>query len=152
MKRTKNIAVVGASVADPQLAELAYAVGCEIARHEWILVCGGLGGVMEAASRGASEAGGTTIGILPGYDHSEGSRFLSIVIPTGLGHARNAVIAAAADGMIAVGGEYGTLSEIAFGLKLGKPVAALESWGMVKGVITVSSAEEAVIALKKHIA
>lgn len=130
MKEAGNlyISVIGHSLAEGQHAELAYAVGEEIARRGHILVCGGLGGVMEAASRGARNAGGITVGILPGADRSRANRWLSVSIPTDMGHARNAIIALSGDAIIALRGGYGTLSEMAFGLKMGKPVIGLESW------------------------
>ncbi len=106
-------------------------------------MCGGLGGVMEAACRGAKEAGGTTIGILPGTDRAAANRFVDFAIPTGLGEARNALVVRAADALIAVGGAYGTLSEIAFALKAGKPVAGLGTWD-VDGVTVADSPEAAV--------
>ncbi|MEE8483156.1 MAG: TIGR00725 family protein [Nitrospinota bacterium] len=155
MNRPWNIAVIGAGTADESTAGLAYEVGRLIAAEKWILVSGGLGGVMEAASKGARENGGTAVGILPGYSHSDGNRFLTISIPTGLGHARNAVIAAAANGLIAIGGEYGTLSEAALGLKMGKPVVvvkAIESWGNVKGIIKASTPEKAINIIKENLA
>jgi uncharacterized protein (TIGR00725 family) len=98
---------------------------------------------MEAACRGAKDAGGTTIGILPGADRGAANQFVDFAIPTGLGEARNALVARSADGLIAVGGAYGTLSEIAFALKAGKPVAGLGSWD-VDGVTVVDSPEAAV--------
>jgi hypothetical protein len=122
----------GADNPQDEIQKLAYEVGLGIAAQGWNLVCGGLGGVMEAAARGAAENGGTTIGILPGYRHDEANPHIKIAIPTGLGHARNAVIAACADGLIAVGGEHGTLSEIALGLKLGKPVVDITVPGIRK--------------------
>ncbi|MFQ5432789.1 MAG: TIGR00725 family protein [Nitrospinota bacterium] len=155
MNRTKNIAVVGAgggSAVDSLIIETAYEVGREIASMNWTLICGGLGGVMEAASRGASENGGVAIGILPGYDHSDGNPYLNFVIPTGLGHARNAVIAAASEGMVALGGRHGTISEVALALKMGKPVAAILFPAAVEGVISVSTAREAITALKNRLA
>lgn len=155
MNRTKNIAVVGAGggrTIDSRIIETAYEVGREIAAMNWTLICGGLGGVMEAASRGASENGGVAIGILPGYDRSDGNPYLNFVIPTGLGHARNAVIAAAADGMVALGGGHGTLSEVALALKMGKPVAAIQFPAAVEGVISVSTPLEAITALKNRLA
>lgn len=155
MNRTKNIAVVGAGgnrTIDSGIIETAYEVGREIAAMNWTLICGGLGGVMEAASRGASENGGVAIGILPGYDHSDGNRYLNFIIPTGLGHARNAVIAAAADGMIALGGHHGTISEVALALKMGKPVAAIRFPADIEGIVSVSTPQEAVTALKKSLA
>lgn len=93
-------------------------------------MCGGLGGVMEAASRGAHEAGGIAVGILPGADRSHANKWLTIALPTDMGHARNALVALAGDAIIAICGGYGTLSEIAFGLKMGKPVVGLESWDL----------------------
>jgi len=108
-----------------EIETLAYETGRAVAAEGWNLICGGLEGVMEAAARGANDNGGTTIGILPGHRHDEANPHINIAIPTGLGHARNAVIAVSADAMIAVGGEHGTLSEIALGLKLGKPVVDL---------------------------
>ena len=122
------IAVVGGAQCSEEEYRIAYDVGTEIARHQAVLICGGGSGVMEAASKGASEAGGCSIGILPGDDSIQGNRFLSYAVATGLGEARNAVIARTADLMIAVGGEYGTLSEIALALKMGKPVIVLNSW------------------------
>ena len=110
-----------------------------------MLVGGGLGGVMEAACRGASEAGGVTVGILPGDDRSAANRFVEVSIPTGLGEARNALVVRSADALVAVGGGYGTLSEIAFALKAGKPVVGLRSWE-IEGVRPVESPEQAVSA------
>ncbi|HOB86254.1 MAG TPA: TIGR00725 family protein [Bacillota bacterium] len=121
------LAVVGASRCDRETAVLAEAVGAEIASRGGVLLCGGGGGVMEAASRGAKNAGGMVIGILPGEER-RGNPFLTLALPTGLGEGRNAVLARAADALIAVGGEYGTLSEIALGLKMGKPVIGLHTW------------------------
>ena len=93
-----------------------------------MVVCGGLSGVMEAACRGAHEAGGTTVGILPGADRSAANPWVDVAVPTGLGEARNALVVRAADAVLAVGGEYGTLSEIAFALKAGKPVVGVGTW------------------------
>jgi uncharacterized protein (TIGR00725 family) len=107
------------------------------------LVCGGLGGVMEAACRGAKGAGGTTIGILPGSERAAANAFVDVAVPTGLGEARNALVVRAADAVIAVGGGYGTLSEIALALKAGKPVVGLGSWD-IEGVVSVPGAAAAV--------
>lgn len=124
------ISVIGHSVCDVEGVELAYEVGREIASRGHILVCGGLTGVMEGASRGAHDAGGISIGILPGPDRSHANRWLTASIPTDMGHARNALVALAGDSIIAICGGYGTLSEIAFGLKMGKPVVSLRSWDL----------------------
>lgn len=122
------ISVIGSSECDRRLCDLAYAVGREVARRGHVLVCGGLGGVMDEAARGAHDAGGTAVGILPGPDRSHASRWLTVAIPTDMSHARNTIVARSGDAIIAVGGGYGTLSEIAFGLKMGKPVVGLETW------------------------
>ncbi|MDD1683914.1 MAG: TIGR00725 family protein [Methanoregula sp.] len=136
-----QIAVIGAVDADPQETETADAVGALVAKHGAVLVCGGLGGVMEAACRGAKEAGGTTVGILPGTEG--GNPYLDIIIRTGLGHARNILVVLSADAVIAVGGSYGTLSEIAFALRTGRPVYGINTWD-IEGVVSCSSPEEAV--------
>jgi uncharacterized protein (TIGR00725 family) len=108
-----------------------------------VLICGGLGGVMEAACRGAKQTGGTTVGILPGDDRSAANPYVDIVIPTGLGEARNAIVVRSADALIAIGGAYGTLSEIAFALKAGKRVVGLGTWE-VEGVLAGGSPAAAV--------
>jgi uncharacterized protein (TIGR00725 family) len=118
-------------------------VGRLLAEGGAAVVCGGLGGVMEAACRGAKSAGGATIGILPGADRAAANPFVDVAVPTGLGEARNALVVRAADGVIAVGGGYGTLSEIAFALKAGKRVVGIGSWD-VDGVEPAGSPEEAV--------
>lgn len=124
------ISVVGASECGEGLMRIAYEVGAEVARHGHVLVCGGLAGVMEAAAHGARDAGGVSIGILPGAERSQANKWLTVSIPTDLGHARNAVVALSADALIAVGGGYGTLSEVAFGLKMHKPVVGMETWDL----------------------
>jgi uncharacterized protein (TIGR00725 family) len=95
-------------------------------------VCGGLGGVMEAACRGATGAGGLTVGILPGLDRGAANRFVGVAVPTGLGEARNALVVRMADAVVAVDGEYGTLSEIALALKAGKPVVGVATWELAR--------------------
>lgn len=122
------VAVIGSANCTPHQAELAERVGRLIAERGVVLVCGGRGGVMEAACRGAESAGGTTIGILPGSDKREGNPHLTIAIPTGLGEARNALVARAGQAVIAIGGAYGTLSEIALALEAGRRVVGLGTW------------------------
>ena len=122
------VGVVGSGEAATPHAEVAEWVGRSLADRGAIVVTGGLGGVMEAASRGAREAGGTTVGILPGPDRSAANPYVDVAIPTGLGEARNALVARAADALIAVGGSWGTLSEIALALRAGKRVVGLRSW------------------------
>lgn len=124
----RYVGVVGAGVASPEEERIAHAVGGSLARAGYAVVCGGLGGVMEAACRGAKEAGGTTIGVLPGDDRAEANRWVDVVIPSGLGEARNAIVVRTAEAIIAIGGEFGTLSEIALALKLGRPVVGLATW------------------------
>jgi uncharacterized protein (TIGR00725 family) len=136
-----QIAVIGHAQATPGEYEAAYATGRMIAGNDAVLVCGGLGGVMEAACRGAKEAGGTTVGILPGMEG--GNPYLGITIRTGLGHARNVLVVLSADAVIAVGGSHGTLSEIAIALKTGRPVYGINTWD-IEGVIPCSSPEDAV--------
>jgi hypothetical protein len=120
-------------------------VGRLLAERGAMVVCGGLGGTMEAACRGAREAGGTTLGLLPGLDRSAANPFVSVAVPTGLGEARNALVVRAADAVIALGGGYGTLSEIALALKAGKRVVGLRTWD-IDGVLAVEDAEAAVAA------
>ena len=136
------IGVIGASRCSAEIAELAEAVGREIGRRGAVLVCGGLGGVMEFASKGAKEAGGLTIGILPGTSKEEANCHIDIPIVTGMGHARNIVIAHSSDSIIAISGEHGTLSEIAIGLKLEKTVIGLNTWD-IEGVLRAKTAAEA---------
>ena len=152
------ISVIGAGECASELALLAQEVGSLIAQRGHLLVCGGLGGVMDAAAHGASVAGGTVIGILPDEDRARASRWLTVSIPTGMGQARNALVAAAGDAVIAVGGGYGTLSEIGFALKLGRPVVGLETWELDSsrtgsgGVLKASSPRDAVDLAERHAA
>lgn len=140
------VAVVGTGEADETLYEQAREVGRLVAERGGTVVCGGLGGVMEAASRGAVEAGGVAIGILPDEDRLRANRYLSYSVATGFGHARNLAVVCSGDVVVAVGGEYGTLSEIGLAKKVGRVVVALSSWELGGDVIEVSSPEEAVAA------
>jgi len=126
--RKKIISVIGAGVCNDDIGKLAEEVGRRIAEEGAILLCGGLGGVMEHAARGAKSAGGMTIGIIPTYDPANANPFIDIPILTGLGHARNVIVVSSADAVISVGGEYGTLSELAIALKLGRPTVGLKTW------------------------
>jgi uncharacterized protein (TIGR00725 family) len=127
-RRQPLVAVCGASNALPEDVRDAAEVGRLLVATDCIVVCGGLGGVMEAVARGVHDAGGTCIGLLPGIDATDAAEAVSIAIPTGLGEMRNALIARCTAGMIAIGGAFGTLSEIGFALRLGRPVAALRTW------------------------
>lgn len=131
VSRALTIAVVGAGTPAPTTDLLAEEVGRRVAEAGALVVCGGLGGVMAAACRGAVEAGGTTVGILPGEDPSGANPWVRVAVPTGLGELRNGLVVRAADALVAVGGEYGTLSEIALALKLGRPVVGLGTWRLI---------------------
>lgn len=126
------IGVIGEQDCPADLAALAEQVGAEIARRGAVLVCGGMGGVMAAAARGAKAAGGLTVGILPGGDRSEANPYVDIPIVTNLGEARNSIVVRTSEALVAVGGSYGTLSEIAFALKLGIPVVGLWTWRLAR--------------------
>ncbi|MFP3868532.1 MAG: TIGR00725 family protein [Desulfobacteraceae bacterium] len=138
------LAVIGGGRVAPGVAAMACEVGREIARQGGILLCGGLGGVMAAAARGVQEAGGISIGILPGPDRQAANPFLTYSIVTDLGHARNVLLAHSADALIAVDGSYGTVSEAAIALKLGKAVITLEVDWELPGLRPARSPQEAV--------
>jgi hypothetical protein len=139
----KIIAVIGGRRTEKSLLDEAEEVGRLIAKRGAVLLCGGLGGVMEAASRGAQSEGGITVGILPHNDAKKANQYIGIAIATGMGIGRNIIIARSANAVIAVGGEYGTLSEIAFALQMDKPVVGIRTWN-IKGVIPAENAIEAV--------
>jgi uncharacterized protein (TIGR00725 family) len=128
MRAQIHVAVIGAAVCDEQVAATARKVGRQVALQGAVLICGGRGGVMEAACQGAQEVGGTTVGILPGTDRREANPYVDLAIATGLGEARNAIIVRTADAIVAVSGGYGTLSEIGLALKMGRPVVGLDTW------------------------
>ena len=148
IRKRIRIAVIGGSRPGRQAVDNAYEVGRLIARAGGMVVCGGLGGVMEAACRGAREEGGLTVGILPGGSPADANPWVDLPIATGLGYTRNALVVMNADAVVAVDGEYGTLSEIAYGKIHGKKVVGLATWD-VKGVEIAATPEEAVgMALK----
>jgi len=149
--RNTIVAVIGAGVCEPGVSEQAYEIGQGLAAAGFAVVTGGLGGVMAAASRGAREAGGTVIGIVPGADPAGANDAVQWVIATGMGDARNAILANTAAAFIAVAGSYGTLSEIAFALRRGKPVITLGSWDVDPQLIAVSTPEQAVRELVSRI-
>jgi len=127
-KDAVHIGVIGAGKCAKKLRDQAYAVGAAIAEENAVLVCGGLKGVMEAAARGAKDGGGTTIGIIPGTDRGDANAFCDIVIPTGMGEARNVLVIQASDAVISLHGKYGTISEMAFALKMKKPLVSPVTW------------------------
>jgi uncharacterized protein (TIGR00725 family) len=140
------VAVVGSGSATGELYGLAREVGRLIAERGGIVVCGGLSGVMEAAARGAAEVGGTAIGILPDEDRRRANEYLTYSVATGMGHARNLAVICSGEVIVAIGGEYGTLSEIGLARKVGRSVVALESWELPGHTVVASSPEEAVDA------
>ncbi len=147
------VGVIGGQFCSEEESRVAFELGRLLAERGAVIVCGGLGGVMEAACKGAREGGGTTIGILPGPFRSDANPYVDHAIATDMGQARNAIIVRTADAVVAVGGEYGTLSEIAMALKMGKKVVAISSWEIAnKGVpdekiVRASGPAEAVEAL-----
>jgi len=141
---TVIVGVIGSMLAGEEHYRQAMEIGRLAATRGALVLTGGLGGVMEAACRGAKEAGGLTVGILPGYDQSDANPYVDIPVVTGLNHARNIIVVRSSSVLIAVGGEYGTLSELAFALKLGKPVIGLDSWDVGEGIIKAASPDDAV--------
>lgn len=151
------ISVIGGGTCTPAEHALAREVGRLVAEEGATLVCGGLSGVMEAASRGAREAGGTTIGILPGHDRAAANPYLDHVVTTGMGHARNLAVVSSGDAVIAIGGGYGTLSEIGLAATLGRPVVVLGGWRLEneaapQAVSYAASAAEALRLVRKALA
>ena len=138
-----QIGVIGGATCSAEIYGIAREVGGEVARNGFSLVCGGLGGVMEAACRGAKEAGGITIGIIPTADKRDANPYCDLIIPTGLGHARNVLVVYASDALVAVDGETGTLSEIAIALKVGKPIVGIKTWELEGRVPLAQGGHEA---------
>ncbi len=138
------IGVIGASKCEGKINRLAFEVGRLIGRAGFGLVNGGLGGVMEASAEGCRAGGGLTVGILPGLDAGSANPYIDVVIPTGLGDMRNALIVRAAEALIAIGGSFGTLSEIALGLKASKAVIGLLTWEVSEEVLVAATPEEAI--------
>jgi uncharacterized protein (TIGR00725 family) len=150
--KNKFIAVIGNSKASAQEIKLAEEIGREIAQNGAVLVCGGLDGVMEAACRGATTEGGLTVGILPGTSRNDANEYVQIPVVTGIGYARNMIVVKSAQAVIAVGGSYGTLTEIGFALKNGIPVIGLNTWELSqkgKSDNSIMRAENAADAVNK---
>ena len=141
--RKKIVSVIGGHSCNKEVEQLAQNLGEKLAKVVDILVCGGLSGTMKAVCSGFKVAGGLTIGVLPGYDKNDANAFVDISIPTGMGLARNVLVVKSADVVVALPGEMGTLSEIAYCLQFGIPVISLNSWD-IKGVIKVKTVDEAV--------
>jgi len=149
MEHSEYIGIIGAGECSKTIYELARELGNEIGEKGWSLVCGGLKGVMEGAARGCYEAGGTTIGILPGMDRRSANPYIRIAIPTGLGDGRNLLVVRASDILVAVAGSYGTLSEISLALKIERPVIGLETWKDIPGVRYVKDVKEAIKVIRE---
>lgn len=144
MPRALVLTVIGAGDAPEEVCAMAREVGREIASRGAVLINGGRGGVMRAAAEGARLAGGHTIGILPSYDRDSANEFIEFVVATGMGEARNAIIVASSDAIIAMPGEGGTLAEIGFAKKFGKPIIALNSWPEIEGLHRADAPRQAV--------
>ncbi len=136
--------IIGAGICKPDKAQVAESIGAMVAKRGGVLYCGGLGGVMEAAAKGAYEAGGVTVGILPGSKASDANPYIRVPVVTGMGHARNVILVRSCEVLIAVSGSHGTLSEIALALKMWKPVVGFDTWPNLPDVHYVSGPEEAV--------
>jgi len=148
----KTVSVIGDSTAAPEskLYKVAYRAGRLIAKKGYAVVCGGMFGIMEGVAKGAKEAGGITVGILPGYNPEESNSFIEIKLPTGLGHARNVIVVSSSTTVIAVGGGYGTLSELGHALKLGKKVIGYKTWS-VEGIENYEAVEEFLNAIDSNL-
>lgn len=144
MERPHHIGIIGTGTCPDTTYQLARNLGFEIGKRGWLLICGGLGGVMEGAARGCAEAGGLTVGLLPGLTKQSANPFIRIPIPTGLGDGRNLLVVRASDVVVAIAGGYGTLSEIALALKINKPVIGLDTWKEISGIHYVTDHREAI--------
>ncbi len=144
MNSAKYVGVIGAGECTDLTYKMAQNLGFEIGKRSWILVCGGLGGVMEAAAKGCFEAGGMTLGILPGSKRNSANPYIRIALPTALGEGRNLLVVRASDVLVSIAGGYGTLSEIALALKARKPVIGLETWKHIQGIQYVSHPDEVI--------
>ena len=140
-KRKFLVSVIGGHKCDDKASDLAHNIGMVVAEEGAVLVCGGLKGIMEAACRGAKQAGGLTVGIIPGENKDDANEFVDVVIATGMGYSRNTLVAGTPDMVVALPGEYGTLSEIAFALNAGIPVYGFGTWD-IDGVNGLGSLEE----------
>ena len=141
--RKPVIAVIGAGKCSRKLRDMAADIGRYVAENGGVVRCGGLGGIMEGAARGAKEAGGTTIGIIPSENKADANQFIDYVIPTGFGQARNVLVVRAADAIVALPGKFGTLSEMAFALVSGKPIVSVQAWKLGEEILQVEDPIEA---------
>ena len=150
MRQKIIISVIGGHEANPEIEKLAYSVGKKVAEAGAVLVCGGLDGVMSAAARGAQEAGGLTLGLLPGKEKKAANPYIDIALPTSIGYARNAIVVCSADIVVALPGSHGTRSEISYAIVFGRPVIDLGHWE-IEGMIRVKNLKEAEKKIKELI-
>jgi len=150
MDQNYHVGVVGSGTSTQELYSLARQIGHEIGKRGWTLICGGLGGIMEGASRGCFEAGGMTVGLLPGLRKEQANPYIRLPIPTGLGEGRNLLVVRAADILVAISGGHGTLSEIALALKTGKKVVGIRSFENIEGVIRAATPEDVLQILEDN--
>ncbi|MEW5796797.1 MAG: TIGR00725 family protein [Candidatus Zixiibacteriota bacterium] len=143
VERKPIIAIVGAGKCSKKLRDKAALVARHVVKSGGVIVCGGMGGIMEGAARGAWEGGGVSIGLLPSEDRSDANKFITFAIPTGFGEARNLMVIRAADAVVAFPGKYGTLSEMAFALKIGKPLISIAAWKLGDEIIQIDDAVQA---------
>lgn len=148
--RKKIVGVIGGHKCTRAVEQLAQNLGENLAKVVKVLVCGGLSGTMEAVCKGFKSKGGLTIGVIPGYDKEEANPYIDIIIPTGLGLARNVVVVKSADIIVALPGEAGTLSEIAYALQFGIPVISLKSW-VIPGVKKTETVKEVILEIKRQL-
>ena len=147
-----HIGVIGAGECSPEIYHQANELGHLIGKNDWVLFCGGLGGVMEGAAKGCYQSGSITVGILPGKEKDSANPFITRPIATGLGEGRNLLVVRASDVVVAIAGGYGTLSEIGFALKIGKPVVGLKTWPGIDGIDYVETPEQAIAIVIKYTA
>ena len=145
------IGIIGSGICSSAVYSLAENMGAEIGRRGWTLVCGGLGGVMEGASKGCFENGGLTVGILPGFTKESANPYIKVPVPTGLGDGRNLLVVRASDVLVAISGGYGTLSEIAMALKMNKKLIGLQTWKHIEGIRHVYNTVDAVQEIEKEL-
>ena len=143
------IAVIGAGECDEEVYNQATELGQLLGESDFAVICGGLGGVMEAVCKGAKSVNGTTIGVLPGNESDEANEYIDIPIATGMGIGRNIILIRSAKAIIAVNGKYGTLSEIAYALQLNKPVIGLNTWDVSENIVKVNTPNQAVLKVKE---
>ena len=152
MNNKSYIAVIGAGDCSAEHYSIAYELGCYIGRKGWVLVCGGLGGVMEAAAKGSVSCEGISIGFLPGEDKNSANPYIVIPVPTGMGEGRNLLVVRSSEVIVAVGRGYGTLSEIGLALKTGKPLIGLKTWPAIDGILYVDTCQQAIEMIDRVIA